>query len=1013
MLTGLDLRRLVAGMADRRPGRTEANVQSDLHTLLLTAALDLGERDLTEVVLESPAGARRRIDVEVGSTVFEVKRDLRVGNVRVDAVEQLAGYVRSRTRELRQRYVGVLTDGAEWHLYHLVGDDLALVSSHVVDPASPDVEVLTVWLEGVLATAEKITPTPLEIERRLGATSPAHALDFAELSALYAAHRDDPGVVLKRQLWAQLLTTALGDAFTPEDDLFVEHTLLVATAEVIAHAVVGFDPTDPSISPATLLGGQLFADAQIGGVVESDFFDWPIETPDGGAWVRTLARRLARFTWGTVEHDLMKVLYESVIAAPTRHHLGEYYTPDWLAQTVVEEVVTDPLNQRVLDPACGSGTFLFHAVRRYLAAADAAGLDTATAITGATRAVAGMDVHPVAVTFARVTYLLALGRDRLVAENRPAFTVPVYLGDSVQWGQADSLLTGEALTVSTGEGLTLFAGELVFPERLLDDAGRFDQLVSELAHKAVDRPPHTTPPSLTATFRRHAVHPDDQATISRTFSHMCELQDAGRNHIWGYYVRNLARPTWLARPGNQVDVLVGNPPWLAYRYMTAAMKADFRAMSEARSIWAGAGVATHQDLSGLFTARAVELYLRDGGRFAMVMPLAVLSRHQFAGFRTGQWGSRIGELNAALDTPWDLHQVKPSFFPVPAAVVFGTKAAAARALPEVARAWSGRLRGRNLSLAQAREHLMQGAGAAVDRSAPVSPWAARFAQGATLSPRVLVLVEDAASNPLGAGAGRRAVRSHRSTNEKQPWKTLGDLAGTIERQFIRPVHLGDTVLPYRPLTPLRGVIPWDGTRLLSTAEDRLEDYPGLAAWTRTAEQTWLAHRTAGSTLTFLERLDYQRGLRQQLPVAPHRVVYSKSGMYLAAAYIADASAVINNSLYWATVTSTEEGRFLSAILNSDVLLQVIRPLQNRGEHNPRHFDKYVFQAPIPLYNPNDEAHRHLAGLAERAEAVAAAVELPAGVAFQALRRRIRQALDADTVGKEIEVAVADLLTLQR
>jgi hypothetical protein len=94
-------------------------VQSDLHMLLAAGPLDLGEDKLTDITLESPAGQRRRIDVEVGFTVFEVKRDLRAGNVRADAVTQLGGYVAARTEEMQQRYVGVLTDGAEWDLYNL------------------------------------------------------------------------------------------------------------------------------------------------------------------------------------------------------------------------------------------------------------------------------------------------------------------------------------------------------------------------------------------------------------------------------------------------------------------------------------------------------------------------------------------------------------------------------------------------------------------------------------------------------------------------------------------------------------------------------------------------------------------------------------------------------------------------------------------------------------------------------------------------------------------------------
>ena len=151
-LPASDLRELVTRLADRKAGRTEANVQSDLHMLLAAGPLDLGDDKLQDIVLESPAGQRRRIDVETGFTVFEVKRDLRTGKVRQDAVIQLAGYVASRVEAMQQRYVGVLTDGAEWHLYSLAGDELTLVSSLEVDPKSPDVDGLCLWLEGVLAT---------------------------------------------------------------------------------------------------------------------------------------------------------------------------------------------------------------------------------------------------------------------------------------------------------------------------------------------------------------------------------------------------------------------------------------------------------------------------------------------------------------------------------------------------------------------------------------------------------------------------------------------------------------------------------------------------------------------------------------------------------------------------------------------------------------------------------------------------------------------------------------------
>src|SRR5690606_21163927 len=144
-----------------------------------------------------------------------------------------------------------------------------------------------------------------------------------------------------------------------------------------------------------------------------------------------------------------------------------------------------------------------------------------------------------AVALARVTYLLAIGPDRLAAAPRP-LRVPITLGDSMQWDRA----------------------------------------------------------------------PPDPA---------------------------------LPAPA-KMDLLIGNPPWLAYRHMPAELQANFRVMSKARGLWRGARVATHQDLSALFVTRAIELYLNHGGRFAFVMPGAVLDREQYQGFRSGSY---LPDLHAA------------------------------------------------------------------------------------------------------------------------------------------------------------------------------------------------------------------------------------------------------------------------------------------------------------------------------------------------------------------------------
>ncbi len=1018
MKTGrIDLEELLARMASRDESRTEANVQSDLHALLLAAPLNLAEHDLQdlEIVLEQQAGARRRIDVEVGLCVFEVKRDLRKPNLRADAEKQLLGYVVQRTTAMQRRYVGVLTDGAEWHLYHLASGALVAVSSFMVDPARPDVDRMTVWIEGVLATGQKLTPTPREIQRRLGAGTPGHALDRSELWSLYERHKSAPTIKLKRDLWARLLTTAFGTGFDDSDTLFVEHTLLVVSAEIIAHAVLGMLPIDESVSAIAIVSGQLFESAQVRGVVEADFFDWIVEVPGGDSFVKGMARRMSRFAWDDVEHDVLKILYESVISAEQRKKLGEYYTPDWLAERIVETSVSAPLTQRVLDPSCGSGTFLFHAVRRYLDAAAAKGWGNEKSLAGVTRNVLGMDIHPVAVTFARVTYLLAIGSERLQAMDRPSLSIPVFLGDSIQWGQERPLFQHNALSIPTSEA-TLLQEELRFPASTLTDAARFDEMVSALSNLAAELKPGTGSKEATTLVRRYGVAaPDDVKVLMATFNTLQHFHAEGRDHIWGYYVRNLARPFWLTRAENRIDVLVGNPPWLSFRFMTTEMQQEFRRLSEIRGLWAGAAVATNQDLSALFILRAAERYLRVGGRFAFVMPWSALRGRQWAGLRAGRHPIDEDETFAIAYTPaWDLHAVKPPFFPVPSCVLFGTRTdGAPSALPSSVVAWRGKLPSPNMRWTDASKHIehtdatvLEGSDGEGERS----PYAPLFAQGATVVPKVFFVVEEkVAKKGIGLGAGRVGVESRRSANEKAPWKGIPSLISTIERQFVHALHSGPTILPYRTLSPHYAVIPWDMRRkcLMDGDDPEFLQYPAARDWFRAAEKLWNKLRS-NDGLSLRAQLDYRRKLTAQFPKLAPRVVYNASGMYLAAAVV-DEPSLFEHTLYWATPTTAQEGHYLAAVLNSDVLTRRLRPMQARGEHNPRHYDKYVWNMPIPRFDSAVALHAELAALGLAAKELAEAVVLPERARFESKRAAIRRSIGESEVGRNIERAVTELL----
>ena len=694
---------------------------------------------------------------------------------------------------------------------------------------------------------------------------------------------------------------------------------------------------------------------------------------------------------------------------------------------MIAAAVDDPLERRVMDPACGSGTFLFHAVRSVLAAGAEAGLSPAEAARRAVGKVAGVDIHPVAVVFARVTYLLAL-LPALRAEHPGALTVPVYLGDALQWnlartgekGKQPDLLAGEGtleiyvppVTVTEPETRRLAPATLRFPAAVAADAGLLDRVLNAMIEYGARAEPGA---NFAAWMEREAAasRPEDRCVLRETYEVMRRLQGEGRNHIWGYIARNLARPVWLAAEAQKADVVIGNPPWVSYRYMSAAFQARFREECLAAGLWVGGKVATQQDLSGYFYMRAALLYMRQTGKIALVMPYAAMSRRAYAAFRRGE-AARNGEVAFRLRfaRAWTFGPEVQPLFPVPSCVLFAARHGRPMPapLPEAVKAFAGSLPRRDADEVEADASLTgepsPWPGMADDRTD--SHYRSVFRNGATLFPRRLVLVEPVpVAGMLPPNPEAPPVRGRVGSQDKAPWKEVEPPQGAVEKAFLRLVLLGESIAPFRVLAPQQAVVPWERGELLDAEKAAGRGFPRLAQWLERTEALWERHKTRAMSL--LEQYDYYGKLSRQFPIAPIRVVYTASGTYLAAAAVFDETAVIDHTLYWAAAESVAEARYLCGVLNSEVLRAGVERYQPRGQWGARHFDKYVFNMPIPRFDEGFALHRRIAKAARTAEEVAEAVALEEGAYFTRARGRIRAALAEHGVAAELERLATALL----
>ena len=942
-----------------------------------------------------------RIDTMWGATVIELKTDLR--REQAAAESRMPDYLadaQQRSRSLAPA-TGIATDGATFIAYQMLNGRLTELRRYAADPERPD--GLVAWLEPLLSDRVGLPPQAHAVAQAFGRQSLTFSRARLTLEALWEGLKDDPEVRLKRDLWDGLLREAYGTD-VGEDSLFLQHTYLTIVVKTIAARVLNLAVDDPQ----RLLSGQALADEGILGAVEADFFDWPLRRPAGAALVRQVALQTARFTLTDVETDVLKVLYESLVDPDERHDLGEYYTPDWLAGRIVAEAVDRPLTQRVLDPACGSGTFLFHALRRLIAAGQAAGWGEKRIALCCEAQVRGMDVHPVAVTLARVTWLLALGP--VLSARPPRLTVPVFLGDAMQWNLRRFVDRADVTIEVPGE-----ARPLRIPLGFAEQQAAFEAGLDELNRGLAD---NSTPKDVAEALRRiDGASAADAEAMADTFAQLQTLFRAGRNGIWTFVFRNLARPVWLSREDQRADVLVGNPPWIVYRHLSPGVKDRLREALRSYDLWVGGSLATQQDMCALFWARGAERYLKRRGRIAFVLPYAVLNGPVFAALRAG----RMGEARVHLTGAWALERVWPIFgaqsgsSTTSTCVLFGRRQMPGAQPQEVDR-WEGRLTRRDANEAEAARALSH---SRVLWPRPrtlvgASPYRTRFRNGATIVPRRFFIVDPTPESRVGRSMHAPIMQGRAGRLDKRPWTEVEPPRGPVEMAFLRQLALGESVAPFRMLETVTAVIPVSEGAVLDSAAARSAGFRHVAAWLARIEVKWAEHCNKGADgqprMTLPAQLDYMRKLSGQAgSTEAMRVLYTKAGTRLSAAMLHGLDAFVDHKAYWVSVTSRSEAAYLLAVINSAAVLAKITDLQPHGQRDKRDFDNLVWTLPIPEYDGTETLHRDLAAAALRAEAVAAAVPLTDAQHFTAKRRAIRAALVEDGVAAEIEALVDALL----
>lgn len=948
--------------------------------------------------------SRGFVDALVGATAIEYEKDISNPAIFNTGFGQVKDYCADLLNKnvSQDLIIGVLSDTVRWRAYRVssvqplsaVPDSTVLGRDHLIleeidecdlSAAGPsEARMLGAFLEKHLARLGARPLSASTLSSDLGFDSASSQPHLKAISSLVdSAFSDNPEYAnLIERLWRDFVSYVGGDSVAGEFDrqtyageLYILTLSKLICADILSRVAIVSNDTEL----ATILDGTFFQNRGLSNLVEYDYFGWLNASPYVSTLLpvaRAIQKDLVAYDFASPpDGDLFGALMAQLARKSQRLLLGQEWTPSWLAGAIVENTLAKVPTEdepRLVDMCCGSGAMVVETVKqvksRLLSKGAVAG--SPEALAKLSESITGFDIDPLAVMLAKIGWVLA-ARDWLDAAH--PVSIPIY--------HADSLFAATPLTKVVDEsGVThhemlLDDKKVRLPTFLIspDRKVLFETLLDRgyaVAMASAKNESSEITAAVTDSLVSEAVTlsgcllMSEEAVLLRDFaaallSALEELQRAGRNGIWAFVLRNSYRPGLVV---GKFNGLVSNPPWLALSKIASNPYTEaLKKKAEVYAIKPPGPAHLHIEMATIFLLHAVERYLITGAAVGCVLPESVMSAHHHNPFRAGSYTTGPRPVQLRVDELW---RVGKGTFKNEAIVLFGTKATVS----------TGNIPGYYV----AKESKKAATFMRIERGTR-SAWSdnkalgakntgffkpAEFRQGADIMPRTFVfhtLVKNPAGSwnvaPITAISDERYLKADAKTH-----KAFSLTMNGVTDKVVFNILLSHHLTPFDICEGARGILPIAKNTAGTWIAMHLSEIALTGQATTNAFNAVLSELGVGSTpYSYFNRLDTDRKkLTNQTWGSGWLVFMGAGGSNVCAAYASTSrfpqdKSIIDQTLYWAVVNTEDEAVYLTGLLNSAAINEVIREFQPRGQFGERHIHKLPLGA-TPRFDPGNPAH---------------------------------------------------------